>query len=648
MPILQGLRIRITGTVAGLVTARGSILVLAALALVLGLGARPTAAAKPLPAQVLKGAQQVDAALRGNAHTASLCGQVAGLVCTSVTVPLDPTGTVPGTITLHVEELPAQGTPRGVMFLIAGGPGQGSAQTFGLGDANADSLFQYMFPGYTLVAYDDRGTGSSGLIDCPALQVAADVPTEQQAAAQCAAQLGPAAPFYSTAEHAADLDAVRAALGFDKIGLYGVSYGTKLSMAYALGYPQHVDRLLLDSVLPPELPDPYETFSLQQMTTKLVEMCAGGVCNGPQLASDVVAVANKLGAKPLVGKVPTSTGKVVTQKVDGLEALAVVLDSDLSPGEEAELPGVFHAARQGNMQPLFRLAHLHDTGNVETSLSLSDGLYAATVCRDGPFPWAPDTPVPQRAAILQQSIASAPPGTFGPFGSWAAGFGNAAFCLDWPTQTGNAPLGTGPLPDVPMLAISGSIDMRTPTNGAQSVVSRFPQGKLTIVPGVGHSTVTADPSGCAVNVVRTWINGGAPPAVCPREAPLVLPVTRLPAPGPLHPKKAATPRATYAIAKQTVTEAKAAWLMTAGESGQSAQVPGLYGGKMVAQARTIKLVNYADAHGVTLSGTLTFKTFGPPLVFRGTITVGGPGAARGILTMNGASLAGALGGRPVG
>jgi pimeloyl-ACP methyl ester carboxylesterase len=505
-----------------------------------------------------------------------------------------------------------------------------------------------MFPGFTLIAYDDRGTGASGLIDCPQLQTANDVPSEQTAAAQCGASLGPAAGFYSTADHAADLDAVRAALGFDKVGLYGVSYGTKLSMAYALGYPQHVDRLLLDSVLPPELPDPWESSTLTQMTSKLVQMCAGGVCNGQRLASDVVAVANKLGSKGLVGRVRTASGKVVKQKVDGIEVLSVVLDSDLSPGEEAELPGVMHAARAGNMQPLFRLAHLHDSGNVETSLDLSDGLYAATVCRDGPFPWAPDTPVAQRQAALQQAIASAPAGTFGPFGSWAADFGNASFCVAWPSETGNAPLGAGPLPDVPMLAVSGSIDMRTPTNGAQSVVARFPQGKLTIVPGVGHSTVTADPSGCAVNAVRTWVNGGAPPAVCPSEKPLVLPVTAVPAPGPLHAKKAASPRATYAIVKQTITEAKAAWLMTAGAAGGTALVPGITGGKMVAGPTSIKFANYADANGIALNGTITLKRFGPPLVFQGTITVGGPRAAHGILTMNDAVLAGALGGAPVG
>jgi pimeloyl-ACP methyl ester carboxylesterase len=585
---------------------------------------------------------------RTTAH-ADLCGQAAGLVCTTVTVPLDRSGVVPGTIGLHVEELPASGTPRGVMFLIAGGPGQGSAHVFGLGDANADALYRYLFPGYTLVAYDDRGTGASGLLDCPALQTANTAESERAAAAACGSSLGASAPFYSTADHAADLDAVRAALGFDKVGLWGVSYGTKLALAYALGFPAHVDRLLLDSVLPPDLPDPYESNVLQQMPGTLQNFCTTvGGCSGATFAADVVAVANQLGAKPLVGKVRTASGRTITKRIQGVDLLSVILDADLSPGLAAELPAVLHAARLGNTQPLLRLAFLHDVGNQETSVDLSSALYAATVCRDGPFPWDPNTPVDQRPPLLQQAIAALPAGTLGPFGSWAATFGNADFCLGWPTQTGNAPLGAGPLPDVPMMAVSGAFDMRTPTASAQQVVSEFPQGHLLVVPGVGHSTVTADPSGCAVNAVRTWINGGAPPTTCPRVNPLVEPVPALPKPGVARPAHTLSARATYTIVRETIDDAQAIWLMTGGASGRPFSAPGLYAGTELAGGRSFKLANYAIARGVTVSGTLTFKKFGPPLVFEGAVTVGGTAAAHGVLGLNGASLRGSLGGRAVG
>jgi len=95
------------------------------------------------------------------------CG-ANGLECATVNVPLDRSGATPGNVPLHVEELPAPGTPRGVLFLIAGGPGQASSSAFTLG-ANAVD-FRSEFPGYTLIAFDPRGTGRSGLLRCPELQ----------------------------------------------------------------------------------------------------------------------------------------------------------------------------------------------------------------------------------------------------------------------------------------------------------------------------------------------------------------------------------------------------------------------------------------------------------------------------------------------
>jgi hypothetical protein len=145
--------------------------------------------------------------------------------------------------------------------------------------------------------------------------------------------------------------------------------------------------------------------------------------------------------------------------------------------------------------------------------------------------------------------------------------------------------------------------------------------------------------------VRTWITTGTPPASCPTTPPLVVPVPTLPAPSSKH---VLTARATYSVAKTTVADAQAIWLMTAGVSGGSAPVPGIFGGRMLASARSFKLVNYTVMRGVTVSGTVTFKKFGPPLVFQGALTVGGASAQHGVLGLNGASLRGTLGGRSVG
>jgi pimeloyl-ACP methyl ester carboxylesterase len=574
---------------------------------------------------------------------ASQCGISAGLVCSTVVVPLDRTGQVPGTIPLHVEVVPALGTPKGAVFLIAGGPGQGSAHVFGLGSEQAVSIFRFLFPGYTLVAYDDRGTGDSGLLDCPAVQSAITADQQRAAAASCATSIGPTRAFYSTHEHAEDLEAVRQTLGFDKIALYGVSYGTKLATAYALAHPDHVERLALVSVVPPEGKDPYGADVLRDLPATLTSFCSDGGCRAAtnDYAGDVATVANTLAAKPAVGKVLTANGKNVTKRVDGLALLSTLLDADLNPGLAAELPAVVHAARLGNLQPLLRVVYLHDLGSATPSIDLSFALYAATVCRDGPFPWSPETPVEARQAILNATVAALPAGTFGPFGNWAYRFGNADFCVGWPSPSGGAALEKGPLPNVPMLAVSGGFDMRTPTDGAAAVVSRFPQGQLVVVPGVGHDPVDADFSLCAFQAVRLWVTGGTPASQCPRGAPLIRPIPALPA-GTVR-KTPWSATATYAIAAKTIAEAEATWL-----GASSATVPGLYGGKLSAAQREITLTRYSIAPGVTVSGKLRLTSTTLPFRFQGTVTVGGRSAANGILGLNGTSLRGTLGGRLVG
>ena len=577
-----------------------------------------------------------------NARSAA-CGPTPGLVCSTVVVPLDRAGLVPGSIALHIEVLPPGGPSRGTIFLVAGGPGQGSAHVFGLGNPGAAGLFRFLFPSYTLVAYDDRGTGESGLLDCPLLQTATSADQQQTQAAACATIIGPQRDFYSTAQHAEDMDAVRQSLGVDKIALFGVSYGTKLSLAYALAHPDHVERMVLDSVLPPELPDPYSADVLRALPATLNGFCSDGGCRAatPNFAADVVALANRYAAKPLVGSVLDANGKRVSQRVDGIELLSTILDADLNPGIAAELPAAMRAARLGNTRPLLRLARLHDLSNASPAIELSSALYAATVCRDGPFPWSPDTPIAQRPALYQSAVAALPAGSFGPFGTWAARFGNADFCLKWPSPSGGAALGAGPLPNVPVLALSGGFDMRTPTGSAVSIVSRFPQGHLVVVPGVGHSVTTADPSGCAANAVRAWFaNGTAPPSTCPRGKPLIPTLGALPAANqPAH----IGPLATYAIAAKTLREAEAIWI-----SAQEKPLPGVYSGRLVPAARSFTLVRYSIAPGVELSGTIRLTNSDLPLLFAGTVKVTGARAAIGILGLNGKSLSGSLGGRLVG
>ena len=582
----------------------------------------------------------------GAAAQGTPCGTTPGLLCSTVVVPLDRSGALPGTVSLHVEELPpANGQSRGALFLLAGGPGQGSAHTFSLGTPQDALVFRFIFPGYTLVTYDDRGTGDSGLLNCPALQVSTAPTGQDLLASACASSIGPAASLYGTADHVEDLDAVRASLGFPKVALFGVSYGTKLALAYAAAHPSTTDRLVLDSVLPTDLPDPYSANVARAMPTTLDAFCAN-VCRAAtsDFGGDVVNVANRLAAKPAHGTVLLASGAKKQDTLGGVELLSLVVDADLNPGLAAELPAAAHAARLGNMAPLLRLHVLDTQASQFSAPDLSAALFAATDCRDGPFPWPANSDPATRPALLRSAIAALPPGTFGRFGSWASGLGNAVLCDTWPGPAGGVDLAAGGFPNVPALALSGGFDMRTPTAGAQSVIAQFPQGKLVIVPGIGHSVTSTDPSGCAALAVRAWILDPSSNDTCTRPPFLVAPIGAT----PTAPKRRATPAATFALVSKTMAEAEAAWLFN--DSGDAPQpVPGLTSGKLVSTGPdSFQLAGYGLVSGVTISGTVKLSApGGVTLKFEGLLKVAGRLAAPGTLQLIASRLQGTLGGHAV-
>jgi hypothetical protein len=187
--------------------------------------------------------------------------------------------------------------------------------------------------------------------------------------------------------------------------------------------------------------------------------------------------------------------------------------------------------------------------------------------------------------------------------------------------------------------------MRTPTVDAASVVARFPQGHLLVVPGVGHA-VLEDGSLCADDAVRSWLAGNSVPASCPRPAALAAPA----APYSTG-KPSATPAArvqqTLTAAANTLREAEAAWVLLV-ESGQSSvAAPGLYSGLLTTSSRTMFLTGYSISPGVTLTGHLTIAAVTYPLVFSGKLVVAGTRASFGTLTASGGHLSGTLAGKHV-
>ena len=558
-----------------------------------------------------------------------------GLQCATLDVPLDYAGSTPGRLSLHVEELPAAGTPRGVMLMLAGGPGQASAGTFDL--ATQGAYWQSYFPSYTLVAYDDRGTGKSGALDCSAARTIEE----------CAAAI-PNAALYTTREHAEDIESIRLALGVDKLAIFGVSYGTKHAVAYALAHPGHVERLLLDSEVVTDR-NALQTDSLRAIPGSIDGICVAGAC--PTLPSGLgetfAALANQLVGSPLVANVNN-----VAVHVDGDELIGLAYESDLSSGISSQLPAAIDADVRGWPLPLERLDAELQILYQASATDVNVGLYYATTCGDGPFPWDPNADVFARQAALNAAARALPAGATGLFGQWALSDTGPWACVFWPAPSGGAAFGPGPLPDVPVLVLSGDRDIRTPTSGAVAVAARFAHASVLVVPGAGHSVL--DRSACAADAVRVWLNGSTPPTLCTR-IPLGVPplarwrrsVTTVP---PAAHMSGLIGR-TVAALLQTLHDAEDAWLLG---RQTSTTIDGLVSGRMVPDpTKILHLDAYSSVGGLALSGTIVLglASTGQPVIpltaASGSLNVSGSGAAHGALHAHGNRLTGTLGGKPI-
>ena len=182
---------------------------------------------------------------------------------------------------------------------------------------------------------------------------------------------------------------------------------------------------------------------------------------------------------------------------------------------------------------------------------------------------------------------------------------------------------------MPVLAVNGGFDLRTPVANALAVISQFPKGQLVIVPGVGHSTTSADFSGCAAEAVRRFVTGtlgSFRSTSCPRVPPLARVLGAFP-----HRPAKATAKATLTAAAKTLREAEATWLQMAFSSASFAP-RGLYGGKLVLakEGLTFTLSRYSAVPGVQVTGKVTFVAAGLPLQYKGTVQRLGPRGRRGL------------------
>ena len=559
--------------------------------------------------------------------------------CATVTVPLDRSGAVPGTVPLFVRRLQpegAAGPTQHAVVGLAGGPGQAAAplaRSFAISLASA-------LGDRDLLVFDQRGTGRSDPLVCPSLGRSG---TEAAVIARCATELGPRRAFHRSVDSVDDLEALRVAGGYAKLTIYGVSYGTKVALDYAARYPQNVERLVLDSVVPPEGPDPLLRASLTASRRMLAELCGNGACR--RATPDVTADVSRLAARTTAARGSYVDGRGRRQRATlrGSTLYSLFQAGDLNPVVRAQLPAAMRSALQRDPTPLLRLAVSvfgAPGGSQVPEQSSNNAVFLATACEETLLPWDRAASLRDRVAQAGRALAAQPASAFAPFTrATVATVGLLRLCQGWPNAT-PAPAAPGALPDVPVLLLNGTADLRTPLEDAQRVAAAFPQGQLVGVPFVGHSVLGSDPSGCAGAAVAGFFNGtGVAP--CGAGRPFVAPIARAPrsvnglgTTGTVRGKPGRTLTAVLRTADDALLQ-----VLNARVGNGATRIGGMRRGIILRRGESILLRGVEFVPGVRVSGVLAEDR-------SMRVTVAGRAAARGTVAIDTSRvLTGRLGGK---
>jgi pimeloyl-ACP methyl ester carboxylesterase len=564
------------------------------------------------------------------------CSDAPSFGCAHVQVPLDPSGAVPGTISLAVRrELSATGAATTAVVALAGGPGQAALPlTADFAQIASDALKTD-----DLVVFDQRGTGDSGALKCSAIN-SMTAPLSQ-VIPDCAMQVGADRGFYTTDDSVADIEAIRVALGYSKLVLYGTSYGTKVALRYAAEYPQDVAGLVLDSVVVPNGPDVLNEATWQAVPRILRQICAGGACGGIHPLAALRKVLARVDVKPVRTALIESNGRKLSLKLGPDDIASILLTGDDDPSLRADFPAAVAAAAGGHYR-LLAVLFAHAVLGAEPDKTIDNPVFFDTECEELPFPWTrTDTPA-QRIAEALSYAKSQPPGTFGPF-SYLTAYQETATpdCAYWPFATAAPETTVTALPNVPTLIISGADDMRTPTANARQVAGMIPDAKVVVVPQTGHSVLTEEFGTCARNAVNAFFNATTIQTTCKpiREAIYLDPAAAAPASlasvKPLRGLAGNAGRTARAFelalawSEREINESIFETLIGTYNPAFSKGLGGLYGGfaklttNKVSQASTFHFHDFSYIPGVTLSGSLSNGL--------GTIEIGGTSAATGTI-----------------
>lgn len=407
-------------------------------------------------------------------------------------------------ISLNVMRIPAlTNTAADPLFVVVGGPGGAAVQSA----PQYLPYFRDLQKKRDIIFVDQRGTGDSNGLQCPLgeNQLSPMKDAEKRArieelAVDCVAGLDANLEFYTTPYAVQDLEQVRRALGYQQVNMWGVSYGTRVILAYMHTYPAVLRTAVLDSLAPVSIQLPRYVAEDGSRALELVfrqcERDATCLQTYGDLRSGWLDLLNRLNGQPrtITLSHPRSQQPVAVYLSASTLSSWVRLtlySRDLAP----LIPKAIQRAMNDDFSLFGSIALL---AAEDINEHLSQGMQTAVLCaEDRQYPKVDNGEVyggapnkNENQLLLQLDTAET----------------LSRICQYFPEGDLPETYFTPVHSDVPTLLLSGDYDPVTPPAWGERVAQNLSNSRHIVVPGAHHGVTM---QGCVARLVTEFIEEGS-------------------------------------------------------------------------------------------------------------------------------------------
>lgn len=420
--------------------------------------------------------------------------------CTWLSVPENPDQPEARHIKLKIAVIEALNKRHGdnPLVVIAGGPGQSALEFYTL----YAQAFSAIARDRDILLIDQRGTGKSNPLKCPVLNNLPDVTSGDQAyqtvtteAEKCLADLETDTRYYTTSVAVRDIETVRRQLGYKKLNIYGVSYGTRVAMHYMRRFPASVRTVVLDGVLPPGVvlgPD-IAVYSQRALDGAIDRCMNDEFCRlaFPDFGLELEQLLETIRTQTITVKaIDPATHQFADKKLSEEDVIGLLRLLLYSPELVSILPQLVHQANTGKVYaPLKRLAMQNISQLAEL---ISTGMHNSVVCTE-------DMPFVSESEINKAGLAD----TY--LGDRLLKYLQAV-CKVWPQGVLDPDFRSELKSSIPVLMFSGSEDPITPPEYAERVMRDLKNALHLVGQNQGHGLLAHK---CFAGIMREFIDKAA-------------------------------------------------------------------------------------------------------------------------------------------